>query len=84
MPSGERTGLFAIVVTRIAGLWILVGALLKLFVGAPEDLPQIVQDLPLELGLTYRLAIAAEMARLRAANEEFTAPEPDFPGIKPG
>ena len=31
-----------------------------------------------------RQAIAAEMARLRAANEEFTAPEPDFHGIKPG
>ena len=36
-------------------------------------------------GLTeLRQAIAAEMARLKAANEEFTTPEPDFHGIKPG
>jgi GTP-binding protein len=36
-------------------------------------------------GLTaLRQAIAAEMARLRAANKEFTASEPDFHGIKPG
>lgn len=44
-----------------AGFWILLGALFKLFWGTPADLPQSVKDVPLELGTTYRMAIAIEL-----------------------
>ena len=56
------SGLFAVVVTRLAGLWVIAGAVFKLLWGNPADLPQIVQDLPPDLGLTYRVAIAAELS----------------------
>lgn len=56
-PIGKLARL-AIVVT---GLWILTGAVFKLFLGTPADLPQLVKDVPLELGTTYRLAIACEL-----------------------
>lgn len=46
----------------VAALWILAGALFKLFRGTPKDLPQLVRDLPLALGLTYKLVISAELA----------------------
>ncbi len=62
MAAGERVpGGFAVVVTRIGALWVLVGAALKLFLGTPYDLPRIVQQLPLDLVLTYQIAIAAEL-----------------------
>ena len=54
-------GGFAVFVTRLGALWVLVGAGLKLFLGTPYDLPQIVQHLPLDLVLTYQIAIAAEL-----------------------
>ena len=38
------------------GLWILTGALFKLLLGTPADLPQPVKDVGLPLGTTYRLA----------------------------
>jgi hypothetical protein len=44
------------------GLWILAGALFKLFAGTTGDLPQVVRDLPLADGLTLRLAIAIELS----------------------
>ncbi len=50
------------VAVRLAAAWILAGALFKLLQGTPNDLPAVIQDLPLELGLTYKLAIAAELA----------------------
>ena len=56
------SGLFAVVVTRLAGLWVLAGAIFKLLWGNPADLPLIVQELPPDLGLTYRVAIAAELS----------------------
>jgi hypothetical protein len=46
---------------RIAALWVLAGALFKLFQGTPSDLPSVVRELPLDLGLTYRLAISVEL-----------------------
>ena len=48
-------------ITRLIGLWVLVGAALKLLWGAPENLPEIVQQLPLPLELTFRIAVAAEI-----------------------
>jgi len=50
------------VAVALGGAWLLAGALFKLFAGTPADLPPIVQDLPLELGLTYKLAISIELA----------------------
>lgn len=47
---------------RLSGAWILAGALFKLLEGTPGDLPQVVRDFPLELGLTYKLAISIELA----------------------
>jgi hypothetical protein len=42
--------------------WVLTGAVFKLFWGTPALLPQIVRDVPLEIGLTYKLAIGIELA----------------------
>ena len=47
---------------RITAAWLLVGAFFKLFVGTPNDLPGVVRDLPLDVGLTYNLAISIELA----------------------
>jgi hypothetical protein len=47
---------------RLAGAWVLVGACLKLFLGTPADLPALARELPLALGLVYRLAIAVELS----------------------
>ena len=55
------SGTMAVVITRIAGLWILAGALFKLFLGTPTDLPRVIQDLPPALPLTFRVVIAAEL-----------------------
>lgn len=50
------------IVTRLVGLWILVGACLKLFAGSPADLPEVLRELPLETGLLFKLAVSAELA----------------------
>ena len=47
--------------------WVLAGATFKLFWGTPALLPKLVRDLPLELGLTYRLAIGIELAVVAVA-----------------
>jgi methylamine utilization protein MauE len=47
---------------RLAGLWVLAGGLFKLFLGTPDDLPKIMRDLPLDVGLTFKLAISVELA----------------------
>ena len=52
---------FALIALGLATLWLLVGAGFKLFLGTPADLPQIMHDLPLSLGLTYKLAIGTEL-----------------------
>lgn len=59
-----RLARLAIVAT---GVWILLGATFKLFWGTPADLPQVVRDVPLELGLTYRLVIAVELVLVALA-----------------
>ena len=48
-------------ILRLAGLWIATGALFKLLAGTPADLPPVVRNLPLDLGLTYKLAIGIEL-----------------------
>jgi hypothetical protein len=50
---------------RAAAVWLALGALFKLFLGGPQDLPPLVQDLfggKETLLLKYRLAIAVELA----------------------
>lgn len=60
--SGSRSS-FAAVVVRLAGLWILAGAVAKLFLGTPKDLPEQVRQLtPFGLDLTFHLVIAVELA----------------------
>ena len=54
-------GRAAAFVIALTGLWLLAGAVFKLFWGSPNLLPQVVRDVPLALGTTYRLAIAAEL-----------------------
>ena len=44
-----------------AALWLLAGAGFKLLAGTPNDLPPVVRDFPLELGLTYKLVIGLEL-----------------------
>jgi hypothetical protein len=60
-PS-PRSGLAPIVV-RLAGMWILAGALAKLFLGTPKDLPELVRRLsPFGLDLTFHLVIGVELS----------------------
>ncbi len=61
MNDEPKTNPLAAWAVRAAALWILAGALFKLLLGTPADLPQVVRDFPLELGLTYKLAIAIEL-----------------------
>ena len=49
------------VLVRLVALWVLVGAVLKLLYGNPAGLPRALQELPLSLGATFRLAIAVEL-----------------------
>jgi hypothetical protein len=49
-------------IVRLAGLWILAGALLKLLLGNPADLPRPLLALPLGAALTFKLAIGVEFA----------------------
>lgn len=60
--EGHSPGTFAVLVTRVAACWILLGAFMKLFMGTPQDLPEIVRNLPPDVGLTFKVAIAAELA----------------------
>ena len=57
----EKRSPLPVLIVRLCGLWIAVGALFKLLLGTPNDLPQIVRDFPLELGLTYNLTISIEL-----------------------
>jgi hypothetical protein len=60
VSSSIRPG-FARTALAVGALWVLAGALFKLFLGTPADLPSPVKELPLELGVTYNLAIGAEL-----------------------
>ncbi len=51
----------AVLAITLGALWLLAGAGFKLLAGTPNDLPAVIREFPLELGLTYRLAIAAEL-----------------------
>ncbi len=58
----ETPNRFAPWMVRLVAAWLLIGAFFKLLVGTPNDLPQVVRDLPMELGLTYSLVISIELA----------------------
>lgn len=65
-PTASRSPLGPTVV-RLAALWILAGALFKLFVGSPNDLPPVVRETAPELlGISatfvFQLAIAIELS----------------------
>lgn len=47
---------------RLAGLWMLAGALSKLFLGNPMELPEPIRDVLFGPELNFRLAIAVELA----------------------
>jgi hypothetical protein len=60
--SSSRSG-FGSIVVRLAGLWILAGAVAKLLLGTPKDLPAIVREhSPFGLDLTFHLVIGIELA----------------------
>ena len=63
MPTeSSRNSTFASVAVRAAGAWLLAGALAKLFMGTPKDLPELVRKLtPFGLDLTFHLVIAVEL-----------------------
>lgn len=46
----------------LAALWIAAGALFKLFLGSPNDLPPVVHELPGPIGTKYAAIIAVELA----------------------
>lgn len=58
----ERRSRLALAWIWSIAAWVLAGAIFKLFWGTPALLPTVVRDLPLELGLTYNLAIGIELA----------------------
>ncbi len=53
---------FALVMVRAVAAWVIAGALFKLLAGTPADLPSVLRDLPVPLGLQYRTAISIELA----------------------
>ena len=65
--STTRNG-FASIAVRLAGAWILAGALAKLFMGTPADLPPMVRKIsPFGLDLTFHLVIGVELALVSLA-----------------
>lgn len=61
--STNRGVSWAAVAVRLSGLWLLTGALAKLFLGTPKDLPDVVRNLsPFGSDLTFHLVIAVEFA----------------------
>ncbi len=59
--TANRPGRLAAWVLRLLGLWVLAGALFKLLLGTPADLPRAVRELPVDLGLAYKLVITVEL-----------------------
>lgn len=51
----------AAILTRLVGVWILVGAVLKTLYGSPADLPQLIRDLPLAHDTTFKTLIGIEL-----------------------
>ena len=65
--SSPRSG-FGSIVVRLAGLWILIPALAKLFLGTPKDLPPFVRDhSPFGLDVTFHLVIGIELTLVALA-----------------
>lgn len=65
-----QTGLvrLAPLAVRLAALWLLAGALAKLFLGTPKDLPDPVRHLsPFAWGTTFYLVIAVELTLVTLA-----------------
>jgi len=60
MTEETRSSLAATVV-RVTSLWLLAGALFKLFAGSPNDLPPSVKDFFLGPDQTFKAAIAVEL-----------------------
>ena len=59
-PRGRALALLAV---GLSALWVLAGALMKLFKGTPKDLPEVVRDLtPFALDTTYVLVIGVELS----------------------
>jgi len=58
----ERRSRFAQASVWLISAWVLTGAVFKLFWGTPALLPRVVRNLPLEVGITYNLAIGIELA----------------------
>ena len=52
---------WSIHITRVIGLWILAGAVMKLLWGSAADLPQLIRALPIDPLVTFRVAVAAEL-----------------------
>src|SRR5437867_4076106 len=62
-PHTRARASFAAIVVRLAGAWVLAGAVAKLFLGTPKDLPEIVRKLtPLGLDPTFHIVIGIELA----------------------
>jgi len=58
-----RDNRWATLAVRLSAVWLLAGALAKLFLGTPKDLPEIIRKLtPFSLDLTFHLVIATELA----------------------
>ncbi|TAJ21010.1 MAG: hypothetical protein EPO68_05570 [Planctomycetota bacterium] len=67
-----RFAAFARVALVLTAAWILTGAIFKLLIGTPNDLPPVLFELvPLSKGMIYHLAIAAELVIVALA---FTRP----------
>jgi len=65
--SSPRSG-FGSIVVRLAGLWILIPALAKLFLGTPKDLPAFVRDQsPFGLDVTFHVVIGIELTLVALA-----------------
>ncbi len=62
-PPGPRSGRerIAAFTVRVTSLWVLTGALFKLFLGSPNDLPPSVQAFLGGMVTTFRVAIAVEL-----------------------
>lgn len=63
--SEANTGLrrYAAIAVRLAALWLLTGALFKLFAGSPKMIPEpVLEHSPFNWTLTYQIAIAIELS----------------------
>lgn len=57
----------ALLALLLASAWIAAGALFKLLLGSPNDLPPVLRELPIPLGTLFPAAIGIELAVVAAA-----------------